>query len=168
LIVSFLSNARTEQETSEIDANFTFEKLKGMVGEWKGTVQERSTGPAVVVRYKLTAQQTAVMETLFPDTDHEMLTIYYMDGDQLMAAHYCAMGNQPRFRLAATSTANELRFEFAGGGENLDPETDIHMHSGRILFLNEDQIESEWDIYRDGKKEGSNRFYVRRLTTLDF
>jgi hypothetical protein len=29
-------------------------------------------------------------------------------------------------------------------------------------------VESEWDIYSGGKKEGSNRFYIRRLTTLDF
>lgn len=152
-----------EETTGVLEAKSAFQKLKGIVGEWRGTVQNKSTGPAVEVRYKLTAHQTAVVETLFPDTDHEMISIYYMDGDQLMVTHYCAMGNQPRFRLAANSKPDELIFEFAGGGENLSPDQDTHMHSSKIVFIRENQIESEWDIYSRGKKEGSNRFLISRI-----
>jgi hypothetical protein len=156
-------HSTAEEPTGLIDAQSAFEKLKGVVGEWKGTVQDKSGGPAVEVRYKLTAHQTAVVETLFPDTDHEMMTIYYMDGDWLMATHYCAMGNQPRFRLATNSKPNELIFEFAGGGQSLNPEEDIHMHGGRITFIKENQIESEWDVFSGGKKEGSNRFFISQI-----
>jgi hypothetical protein len=164
ILCLFAKHGTAGEETDAfIDAQSAFEKLKGMVGEWRGTVQNKSNGPAVEVRYKLTAHQTAVMETLFPDTEHEMITMYYLDGDQLMATHYCAMGNQPRFRFSENSTPNEFFFQFGGGGQNLNAGEDMHMHSGRITFVKEDQVESEWEIFNGGKREGSNRFYIKQV-----
>ena len=56
--------------------------------------------------YGVTAAGTAVMEALFPETDHEMLTVYHLEGNDLVLTHYCAMGNQPR-------STNRLEAEWA-------------------------------------------------------
>ena len=37
---------------------------------------------------------TAVLQTIFPGAPEEMLTVHYTDGDQLVATHYCMLGNQ--------------------------------------------------------------------------
>lgn len=64
LILCVVAKPGTAEETTGvIDAQSAFEKLKGMVGEWKGTVQDKSAGPVVEVRYKLTAHRTAMFET---------------------------------------------------------------------------------------------------------
>ena len=102
------------------------------------------------------------METLFPNTDHEMVTMYMLDGDELRLTHYCAAGNQPRMKLdAKTSTPEKLEFVF-DGGTNLDPAVDMHMHAGRITFKDKNHIVSDWDGYANGKKMGTNTFVLSR------
>ncbi|HEY6101121.1 MAG TPA: hypothetical protein VIW03_16920, partial [Anaeromyxobacter sp.] len=75
--------------------------------------------------------------------------------------HYCAMGNQPRVRLAAASTRDELVFDFAGG-TNLDPKKDVHVHSGRIRFAGPDELEAEWTVFEGERQTGANRFVLAR------
>ena len=48
---------------------------------------------------RTTGGGSAVTETLFPGTAHEMMSVYHMDGDDLVLTHYCAGGNQPRMML---------------------------------------------------------------------
>ncbi|MCK7511304.1 MAG: hypothetical protein MZV70_49445 [Desulfobacterales bacterium] len=64
---------------------------------------DKDNGPAVSVTYRITANGSVVLETLFPGTDHEMLTLYHLDNDRLGLTHYCAMGNQPRMELDPSS-----------------------------------------------------------------
>jgi CheY-like chemotaxis protein len=111
--------------------------------------------------WEVISARTAVMETLFPGTDHEMRSVYFLDGPDLVLTHYCAMGNQPRMKLAASSTASELVFEFAGG-TNLDPARDMHVHDGRIRLLDADRIEAEWAVQQEGQEKGRNRFFLSR------
>jgi hypothetical protein len=147
------ANAVTSQEA--------FAMLKNLAGEWQGTVQEKDKGPAATVSYKVTANGSVVVETLFPGTDHEMITTYHFNGDQLMLTHYCVSGNQPKMVLSSQSTKNLLTFDFAGG-TNLKSERDMHMHSGRIKLIDNDHIESEWDSFNEGKNVGVNKFFLTR------
>jgi len=146
---------------SAITPQAAFERLKQLTGEWNGTVQEKENGPAASVRYRVTANGSAVVEILFPDTAHEMMTVYHMDGERLILTHYCAVGNQPRMVLDPASTHQLLVFTFAGG-TNMKSEKDLHMHSGRIRLVDDATIESEWDVYRDGDKVDTNRFFLSR------
>ena len=69
----------------------------------------------------------AVVETVFPGSAHEMVTVYHADGPDLVLTHYCMEGNQPRMRAKG---AQGSRFDFAfDGGTNIDPKRDRHMHS---------------------------------------
>ena len=55
----------------------------------------------LVARYAVTAAGSAVVETVFPGTEHEMVTVYHADGSDLVLTHYCMEGNQPRMRAKA-------------------------------------------------------------------
>lgn len=138
-----------------------FEKLKSLAGDWQGSIGEKAGGPAILVSYKTTSGGSVVTETLFAGTDHEMVTVYYLDGGKLVLVHYCAVGNQPRMALAPSSTADHFVFEFAGG-TNLNPQKDMHMHSARLTFEGGDQVVGEWDSYKDGKFTGTHKFYLSR------
>jgi hypothetical protein len=146
---------------SVLGADTAFQKLKGLAGEWHGTIDARDSGKQATVIYKVTSGGNAVIETLFPGTDHEMLTVYHLDGKRLVLTHYCTVGNQPRMVLARTSTPERLAFDFAGGS-NINPKRDKHMHSMRLLFESNNSVVSEWDLFVDGKKQGTTRFYITR------
>ena len=140
-------------------AQQALERIKALVGTWDGHVA-KPDGPPGSVRYELTGGGSTVMERLFPGTENEMMTVYHLDGDRLLATHYCAMGNQPVMKLEK-ATAGELSFGFVGG-TNMDAARDVHIHSGRIRFLDGGRLESEWDVYEGTKQTGTNRFYLAR------
>ena len=71
--------------------------LAQLDGKWCKVDAEKTYGPRMA-EYRVTASGTAVVETLFPGSDHEMVSVYTKDkksGDLLMT-HYCGLGNQPR------------------------------------------------------------------------
>ncbi|MFH1575167.1 MAG: hypothetical protein ABIG68_14390 [Acidobacteriota bacterium] len=136
------------------------EKLKGLAGEWKGSVRGDESTP-VTVSYRVTANNSVVIETMFAGAPHEMVTAYHMNGDQLMMTHYCSAGNQPQMVLDRHSGADRLIFNFAGG-TNLNPAKDEHVHNLRIRWVNNGSIESEWDGYKDGKLAETTTFVLTR------
>jgi hypothetical protein len=48
------------------------------------------TGMPVRVEYRVTGAGSAVVETLFPGTPHEMVTVYHARKGVLCMTHYCA------------------------------------------------------------------------------
>src|SRR5574342_751952 len=97
-----------------------FALLKNLAGEWNGTIDEKDKGPAGSANYKITAGGNAVLETLFPGTEHEMVTLYYLKGEELVLTHYCASGNHPQMALDKLSTKGQLVFT-STGAVNFDP-----------------------------------------------
>jgi hypothetical protein len=150
-----------EGAAQKVDPKAALERLKGLAGEWRGKAGHGEAASPAVVRWETISGGTAVMETLFPGTPHEMRSVYHLDGPDLVMTHYCAMGNQPRMKLAAASTRDELVFEFAGGS-HLDPKKDTHVHSGRIRFAGQDQLEADWAVFRGEAEAGANRFVLAR------
>lgn len=149
---------------SGADPKAAFAQLKALAGEWKGGIG-RPDGPAGTVLYRVTANGHTVMETLFPGMDHEMISMYHLDGGDLVMTHYCAAGNQPRMKLnRERSTAKELVFDFAGG-TNLDPARDGHIHAGRLRLPSADRLEAEWVFHAEGRAAGTNAFFLQRAPT---
>jgi hypothetical protein len=144
-----------------ISGHDAFQLLKGLAGEWSGTVTDADSGPPVTVIYRVTAGGSAVEELLFPGTSHEMVTMYHLDLGRLVLTHYCAMGNQPRMALSAGSTPEKLSFDFESAGNLASPDA-THMHSGWIRILNADRIEAAWDIFEKGAEIAENRFFLTR------
>ena len=126
------------------------ERMKKMAGTWVAAGKDGKPTDQVISVVRVTAAGSAVHETLFPGQPHEMISIYYRDGADLMMTHYCALGNQPHMKADPNSPPNQLRFLFAGG-TNLDPAKDKHMHEGTITFTDDDHIEWSGVCWEGGK-----------------
>lgn len=157
------AHAGTPAPVAKPDGKAALERLKQLAGAWRGHVVT-ADGPPGEVTYAVTAGGSVVEEKLFPGTDHEMVTMYHLDGTDLVLTHYCAMGNQPRMRLVQASGADplELRFDFIGGA-NVDPARDRHMHAGRLVLRGNDRLEAEWAVHDRGGQAGANRFFLDRV-----
>jgi hypothetical protein len=131
------------------------ERLKKLAGTWVAADKDGKPTDQVVSVIKVTAAGSAVHETLFPGQPHEMVSVYYCDGADLMMTHYCALGNQPRMKADPNSPANQICFKFAGGS-NLDPAKDMHMHEGTLTFTDDDHIEFSGVCWVGGKADKSH------------
>ena len=131
-------------------SNPNLEKMTKLVGTWVAADEDNKPTDQVVSVIKLTAGGSAVHETLFPGQDQEMVSIYTVDGDDLVMTHYCMLGNQPRMKADPKSPANKIRFVFAGGS-NLDPKKDKHMHGATLTIVDADHIEIEGEGWEDGQ-----------------
>lgn len=139
-----------------------FDRFKALAGEWVDL--DGAFGPKgqVAVTYRLTGGGSALIETIFVGAPHEMTTVYYLDGSDIVLTHYCASGNQPRMRAKAAN-GNVVAFEF-DGGTNIDPSKDMHMHSAKYEFVGPDELRAEWHSWSGGKAnpEHVGRFHLGR------
>jgi hypothetical protein len=156
-----------------VDAKTAFARIKKLAGTWKSQTSMETTaehskekgenhkGEDSVI-YKVTGAGSALVETQFPGSTHEMVSVYHLDGEDLRMTHYCAAGNQPHVKLdRAHSTPGELIFVF-DGGTNLDPQKDHHIHGVKITFHEDGKVTSAWEGYSEGKKDGIATFVMTR------
>jgi hypothetical protein len=112
-----------------------FAKLATLAGDWSGTFDN---GRAHRVNYRLSAGGTVLVETWTLAPGRESITMYYLDGEDLFATHYCPQGNQPRLRWIPA--ANPGRFDFAlKDGGNLSIPGGWHQH---LMWLRLDAADS--------------------------
>lgn len=126
-----------------------FERMKSLVGTWELADQDNNGKPDGTVVYRMTSANSVVLETLFPGSDHEMITTYHNDNGKLRVTHYCALGNQPSM-IATASDANSITFTFDKGC-NLDAAKDSYMGGLKVTFKDADHFEAAWTHYAGGK-----------------
>jgi F0F1-type ATP synthase assembly protein I len=126
-----------------------FEQLKGLQGDWQSP-------DGVTIRVRTTGGGTAVTETLFPGTPQEMMSVYHMEGANLVLTHYCSGGNQPRMMLEDTQ-GGKLAFGYAGGS-NIGADTS-HIHQGWVAVKDADHYDAEWTSFVGGKPSGDSRLF---------
>src|ERR1700688_1791775 len=123
-----------------VPTNSGFEKMKNLAGTWLLADKDGKPTDQIASIIKVTAGGSVVHETLFPGQPHEMVSIYTVDGPDLVMTHYCVLGNQPRMKADPKSPANQICFQFAGGS-NLDPQKDKHMHAATLTIVDDGHIE---------------------------
>ena len=138
-----------------------YERMKQLVGVWEGTSNMGKEGQPIKVEYRLTAGGSAIVETLFPGTSEEMISVYYDDKGKLSMTHYCMLRNQPHMKLLRAG-ADKLDFMFAGGG-GINPQKDAHMHALTISFADRDHVVQNWTLFENGKEKGVTRLNLSRV-----
>jgi hypothetical protein len=138
----------------------TLETIKKLAGDWV-LVKDGKPTDQIVSSYRVTAGGSAVLETIFPGTDHEMVTVYTQEGPDLYLTHYCVLGNQPRLKAERGAEPNKLVLKCVGGG-NLKADKDSHMGAATITLVNDDEIKSEWTRCENGKACETHAFHVVR------
>lgn len=141
------------QAGERMNADAAFKTLTNLAGKWSGPMLTPD-GPIGEVEYRVTAGGSAVMLTQFPGQPHEMITLFTLDGQDLIGTHYCSGGNQPTMKLnAAKSSPTELVFDFV-------KVTGKHQHEAirdARIKLAGDKLEETWNSANDARK-----FYLSR------
>lgn len=161
------TNVRESMGIHHADINMSrsqFDLIKSLEGEWTGKAEGDGETHDVVIRYRVTAGGTAVEETMSPGEEHEMITMYHMDGPRLMLTHYCAAGNQPRMvamNWEADSKIHTIRFGFSDATNLISKQTG-HMHDMVMVIDGPDKVSETWTYFQDGVAGHQAKFDMTR------
>ena len=139
-----------------------FEFLKSLEGVWTGPPMQEGHPPARF-EYRITAGGHAVEEREFAGTPMEMVTMYTMQGGDLVATHYCAIGNQPVAK-AAKLTDNALSFDCAGVPGNAASHDDEHVHAWKMRLGKDGKLHYTANIVKAGETTEAPDFKLTRTT----
>jgi hypothetical protein len=159
-LVAVAGAAKADQKTASVNAK-RLGALKQLAGDWVEVGKDGKPTAKVISSFRVTARGTAVQETLFPGSDHEMVTMYHLDGEDLILTHYCALGNQPRMRAEPGPDVHTIAFKFIGG-TNLKSNDDHHMHQATLTLRDKDHFQAEWISSKEGKTCHQVRFSLVR------
>ncbi len=137
-----------EEQVSKVTGTPQWETIKSLVGTWEGYLEEGGKKIPTKAEVRMTGGGSAVMHWLDPGTPHEMVTMFHMDKEELLATHYCAAQNQPRFKAEPSKTPNQVAFAFMDG-TNIRP-GDGHMARLVITVLDADHHDEEWGFEQGG------------------
>ena len=131
-------------------AKQSFDALKTLVGRWQG---EDTLGHRVTVTFRPTAKGSALLSEFVESGENEdMITMIHLDGDRLLATHYCSAGNQPRMRAAISLDAKTVTFDFMDGTNIRAPHSG-HMQRLVIRILSPGRHIEEWTYVENGKED---------------
>lgn len=140
-----------------VSPRVAFAQLQTLVGEWEGKTE---AGRALKVSYRLTANNTVLIETWTLGPQRESLTLYHMDNESLLATHYCPVGNQPRLRFKEGGSASLFVFEFVSATNLAKPEA-AHQHRFEMEFLQANSFARSETYLENGAGEAERIVYTR-------
>ncbi len=139
-------------------------RIKALEGKWKSTTSMfGKKDEQVFTKYEVTAGGSAVVETIFPGTPNEMVSVYY-DDDQgkLAMTHYCMMRNRPQFSLVE-SDKDKLKLDVTRV-EGLKSKDDPSMGAMTITFEDKNHFSSTCE--GRGKTETKQEPMTMRYTRV--
>ena len=93
------------------DARKAFEKMKSLAGSWQGSIR----GISINFTIRAASSGTAILHegnTPGGAPPNQEITMLYLDGDRLLATHYCDAGNRSHFegKMSPDGKTVELSF----------------------------------------------------------
>jgi len=153
--VVIASAALTGDKTKSAEA---FDRLTSLKGEWTGQID----GVNTTLIYTLTANGSALMEQCRPEKGPEMITMFTVDGDHLIATHYCSARNQPQMATSPITDAQKpLEFSLVRVTGLQSPD-DFHNTGLTVIQEDNDHLTQEWSYQHKGKT-GKNIFRFMRV-----
>jgi hypothetical protein len=134
------------------------EQFKALAGEWEG---KDSRGRAVHANYEV-LDTGVIMERVQPDGEPGMLTMYSLDGDHIVAIHFCSAGNQPILRtgtLAGATGKYDFALERTYGMHH--PE-ELHMVGLLVTLTDKDHFSQAWTSVNHGKRATHTLTFARK------
>jgi hypothetical protein len=93
------------------DAKKAFEKMKTLAGSWQGTIMDISINFTIRAASSGTAILHEGHTTGGRPPNHE-ITMFYLEGDRLLATHYCDAGNRSRWEWKTSTDGKAIEFSF--------------------------------------------------------
>lgn len=140
----------TEQPAPAYHGSKEFEQIKQLAGTWQGTLKMGDKIQNTKILFTVTANGSAVIETLFSGTPDEMISVYTDNKNhRLEMTHYCAMGNHPHMSLRKSNNTN-LYLVYDQGSDSGELGKG-YMHSLNIVFTDPQHITENWVFIHNGK-----------------
>ncbi len=135
------------------------ERVKSLVGTWYPADGEPDADPIAI--YRLSANDNSVVERLFPDQMHEMVTMYFINDGELTLTHFCSLSNQPTM-VAEPGTKDEIWFRFSGI-TNLGDRNNPHMREHAFNFFEDpNRLDATWVLWEKNQEKAQNKFSMLR------
>ena len=93
------------------DATKAFAKLKTLTGSWQGTIM----GIPINFTIRAASSGTAILHegnTSKEGPPKNEITMFYRDGDRLLATHYCDAGNRSNMEGKLSADEKAIQFSF--------------------------------------------------------
>ena len=147
IAASILLLLATTSALAQSDAKTTFERLKSLNGTWEG---KNSQGEPLQVTFRPTSGGTAILSEI-DGKGEDMVTMFHVDHDRVLATHYCGAGNQPRMQASMSPDGKVITFSFVDA-TNLSSPSAGHMHHLVITIPDADHHSEQWTFLQDGKE----------------
>ena len=111
LVVAMGTAEAQNNAAAPSDAQKMFDQMKSMAGSWQGSI----LNIPINVTIRLASSGTAILHEATTDggrpPNHE-ITMFYVEGDRLLATHFCDGNNRTRFegKLSADGKTSEFNF----------------------------------------------------------
>lgn len=148
----------TAQTRPVSQANPALEEFKSLAGEWDG---KDSHGGTVHITYEVLASGV-VMEKLQPEGQPGMITMYSLDGDHIVAFHFCSVGNELVLKtdpLSAATGKYDFALEHAYG---LKTSGELHMVGLVLTIPDKDHLTQVWTNLHEGKRSSNTITLARK------
>lgn len=150
----------TEQKATSAVA--AFEQLTSLAGDWEGA-QDGFPTP-IQETYAVVAKGSALMvETKANGSSSPMITMYTLDGDRIIAVHYCNARNQPEMVSSEPGDLNKGLTFFFERVTGMKTAGDWHNTGLEIKLDDKDHMTQRWTYLENGKA-GTNVFHYTRVT----
>lgn len=155
--------AGPEHAIESVQGSAELERVKALAGRWEGAATHMggSEEEPAAIEYKVTSGGSAVVETLFPGTPHEMVSVYHDGpGGKISMTHYCMLRNQPQLDLVGS---DGQRLEFSLSAQSAVPASEPHMHALTLTLTDSDHLTQAWTSYQNGQAEAPTTIRVSRV-----
>ncbi len=159
LCLSLCGFAASQEMPPPARSTPAFDQLKSLVGEWEKT---NAQGSKVSLTYQVVSNGSVLMERLKSGDMSEMITMYSLDGDHIVATHYCSAGNQPTMQTpTATAATGKYDFSFVRVSGTKTPD-EGHMVALSVTMPDKDHLTQAWTFDDHGKSMVETFTYTRK------
>jgi hypothetical protein len=161
IALTLLASMSLAQSDAKSDAQKSFDELKTLAGAWQGPVttfpkMAEMEGDHVEVSLRVTSRGNALVHEMkgqgTPDDparyDHPV-TMFYLDGANLLLTHYCDAGNRPRMRAKVSADGKVVEFDFLDVAGSTDYG---HMDHAVFTVIDANHHTEDWTYMMPGDK----------------
>lgn len=148
----------TAAPAEESNSTAAFAQLSSLAGKWRAVGNDHN----ISVTYTLIADGSTLVEDDQPAQGANMMTMFSVDGDHLIATHYCSAGNQPQMTTKAIAEPQSKSLAFSlvrvTGMKTAD---DWHNTGLELLLEDKGHLTQTW-TYTSGGKVGTRVVHLVR------
>ena len=141
-----------------------FLQMQNVIGKWQGTlIRSAQEDIPITLEYKLISDGSALVEHSNED-GVEMMTAFADQSGELLATHYCALGNQPKMNVSG-STDSSISFSTDKKLSGLDASKESFVDTWTFSDLRKgsDQFIYTYTVSNPDKTIETNTAMMRRI-----